>query len=218
MKNVNYIVVDDHQLFAEAITGLLSKIDYLTHRGNINIAAQVIDFVTSNNINLIFLGINLPEINGIELLKQIKEYNKGIKVIMLGMIEEPLVVLKCMDMKADGYLNKNTSFTEMQLALNDMMSGEKYFNKRIQNQIIELSIQHSKNWENNNIDVKLSKLSGRETEILKLVAQGYTNSEIGEKLFLSPLTVKTHRHNILSKLNLNNTAASVRLASEIGLI
>jgi DNA-binding NarL/FixJ family response regulator len=68
------------------------------------------------------------------------------------------------------------------------------------------------------MDDKLSKLSSRETEILKHIAQGFTNSEIGEKLFLSPLTIKTHRQNILHKLNLSNTAAAVRLASEMGLI
>jgi two-component system response regulator NreC len=218
MKNINYIVVDDHQLFAEAITGLLLKIDFLKNLGNINKSTEVLDFVKLNPVNLIFLDINMPEINGIEILKRVKDFNKNIKVIMLSMIEEPLVVLKCMDMKADGYLSKNTDFNELHLAVNEVLNGEKYFNKKIQNQINELSIQHSKNWENNNMDDKLSKLSSRETEILKHIAQGFTNSEIGEKLFLSPLTIKTHRQNILHKLNLSNTAAAVRLASEMGLI
>lgn len=218
MKNTNYIVVDDHQLFAEAITGLLLKIDFLKNLGNINKSTEVLDFVKLNPVNLIFLDINMPEINGIEILKRVKDFDKNIKVIMLSMIEEPLVVLKCMDMKADGYLSKNTDFKELQLAVNDVLNSEKYFNKKLQNQINELSIQHSKNWENNNMDDKLSKLSSRETEILKHIAQGFTNSEIGEKLFLSPLTIKTHRQNILHKLNLSNTAAAVRLASEMGLI
>jgi len=218
MKNTNYIVVDDHQLFAEAITGLLSKINFLKHQGNFNNSGEVIGFVKSNIVELVFLDINMPDINGIEVLKSIKEFNKNIKVIMLSMIEEPLVVLKCMEMKADGYLSKNTDFKELQLAVNEVLNGEKYFNKKLQNQINELSIQHSKNWENSNMDDKLSKLSSRETEILKHIAQGFTNSEIGEKLFLSPLTIKTHRQNILHKLNLSNTAAAVRLASEMGLI
>jgi DNA-binding NarL/FixJ family response regulator len=219
MKKFNYIVVDDHQLFAEAITGLLSKMQNLSHRGNINESAKVIEFVKNQNIDLIFLDINMPEINGIEILKRVKDFNKNIKVIMLSMIEEPLVVLKCMDMKADGYLTKNTNFNGIAPSCtNEVLSGEKYFNKKIQNHINELSIQHSKNWENNNMDDKLSKLSSRETEILKHIAQGFTNSEIGEKLFLSPLTIKTHRQNILHKLNLSNTAAAVRLASEMGLI
>jgi DNA-binding NarL/FixJ family response regulator len=130
MKKFNYIVVDDHQLFAEAITGLLSKMQNLSHRGNINESAKVIEFVKNQNIDLIYLDINMPEINGIEILKRVKEFDKSIKVIMLSMIEEPLVVLKCMDMKADGYLTKNTNFTELQLATNEVLSGEKYFNKK----------------------------------------------------------------------------------------
>ena len=218
MSKYKYIIVDDHRLFAEAISGLLTGIDFLSNRGNFHQSAGVVEFVIKHEIDLVFLDINMPDINGIEVLKHIKNQRNQTRVIMLSMIEEPLVVLKCMELKANGYLSKNTNFIELQTAVNTVMGGEKYFNNTLQEKINELSIQHSRNWEKNNIDEKLSKLSQRETEILKLIAQGFTNAEIGEKIFLSPLTIKTHRQNILNKLNLNNTAAAVRLASEMGLI
>jgi DNA-binding NarL/FixJ family response regulator len=213
-----FIIVDDHRLFAEAISGLLKGIEFLSNRGSFHQSEGVVEFVIKNEIDLVFLDINMPDINGIEVLKQLKSQRNQTRVIMLSMIEEPLVVLKCMELKANGYLSKNTNFIELQTAVNTVMGGEKYFNNALQEKINELSIQHSRNWEKNNIDEKLSKLSQRETEILKLIAQGFTNAEIGEKIFLSPLTIKTHRQNILNKLNLNNTAAAVRLASEMGLI
>lgn len=213
-----YIIVDDHRLFAEAIGGLLSRIEYLSNRGHFHRSEGVVDFVINHEIDLVFLDINMPDIKGIEVLKQIKSQRNKTRVIMLSMIEEPLVVLKCMEMKANGYLSKNTDFNELQTAVKKVLDGEKYFNQILQDKINDLSIQHSRQWGSGNWDEKLSKLSERETEILKLIAQGFTNAEIGEKIFLSPLTIKTHRQNILSKLNLNNTAAAVRLASEMGLI
>lgn len=218
MNMYKFIIVDDHRLFAEAISGLLKGIEFLSNRGSFHQSEGVVEFVIKNEIDLVFLDINMPDINGIEVLKQLKSQRNQTRVIMLSMIEEPLVVLKCMELKANGYLSKNTNFIELQTAVNTVMGGEKYFNNALQEKINELSIQHSRNWEKNNIDEKLSKLSQRETEILKLIAQGFTNAEIGEKIFLSPLTIKTHRQNILNKLNLNNTAAAVRLASEMGLI
>lgn len=218
MNMYKFIIVDDHRLFAEAISGLLKGIEFLSNRGSFHQSEGVVEFVIKNEIDLVFLDINMPDINGIEVLKHLKSQRNQTRVIMLSMIEEPLVVLKCMELKANGYLSKNTNFIELQTAVNKVMGGEKYFNNALQEKINELSIQHSRNWEKNNIDEKLSKLSQRETEILKLIAQGFTNAEIGEKIFLSPLTIKTHRQNILNKLNLNNTAAAVRLASEMGLI
>lgn len=164
--------------------------------------------------DIVLLDLNLPDTNGIEVIKQIRKNEIKTQVLVISMLIDPLIVSKALEAGANGFIPKNTSIEELSSALQHLQNGQPFISDSMRKEIeqIQISTYSNNGFQDNN------DLSKRELEIIKLIAEGLTNAEIAQQLFISPLTVKTHRTNILRKLELPNTASLVSYAKNLGLI
>jgi len=174
--------------------------------------SQAYSSIEEHQPGLIILDLNLPDINGIEVLKQLKRSSSKAPVLVISMISDPLIISRAIESGAAGFLPKNTNKEELKLAFETISQHNVYLSESIRRSIDELDIQLN----NSGTQQHFADLSKREIEIIKLIAKGQTNNEISEVLFISPLTVKTHRNNILRKLDIKNTAALINFAKNTG--
>lgn len=212
----SYVIVEDHVLFAQAFRFMMNEMPNFVHEGTINNSEIAVTTVLNIKPNYLFIDINMPKISGIEVIKQVKSAGLSIKIIVVSMITDALVIAKALDAGADGYIPKNTDFDELQLAIKTIENGEIFVPENFKESLTQVNAKHQNDWEERNTDEKVNLLSQREIEIVGLIAKGYTNIEIADRLFLSPLTVKTHRTNILRKLGLKNSASLISFATQVG--
>jgi two-component system invasion response regulator UvrY len=168
---------------------------------------SMIDEITELRPDVVILDININPFSGIEATTMIKKLAPGTKIIGVSMHNQPSFAKKMIRNGATGYVTKNSSKLEMYDAIRSVMKGEKFICAEIQRNITnQLLVEEEDN--------KLSKLTEREIEIIKLIKNGSTNKEIAETLFLSPRTVETHRARILKKLGLKNSLSLVKYINE----
>ena len=201
---IKVMVVDDHLLVRKGFISLLHEMDEIDVIGESANGKEVLEALKKGiRPKLILMDYEMPILNGLEALKIIKQDYFGIKVIILTMLQDKELVEACLKNNADGFLFKNTSFDELKLAISKVANNEKYFNSEVALILTGPTETHLSD---------KNKLSTRELEIVKLVAEGKTSTEIGSLLFISPRTVDTHRNNILQKLELESIPALVRWA------
>ncbi|MBP6794697.1 MAG: response regulator transcription factor [Saprospiraceae bacterium] len=201
---IKILIADDHHLVRKGFVALLNEMVEVEVVGESANGKEVIQLLKGGvRPKIILIDYEMPILNGLETLKLIKSDYFGIKVIILTMLQDKELVEACLKSNADGFLFKNISFDELKLAINKVANGEKYFNSEV---ALILSGQNESHMSGNN------KLSTRELEIVKLVAEGKTSIEIGLILFISPRTVDTHRNNIMQKLELDSIPGLVRWA------
>lgn len=197
-------IVDDHNVVIEGILSLLQNSDENVVVGTAQNATNCLYFLEKNKVDVILMDINLPDMNGIDLCKEVKKTYSEIKILALSTFNQISYINKMMSNGASGYLLKNITKDELQQAIYTVMEGRTYHSFEV-NEIIKIAKNNARS---------LPILTKRETDILKLVAAGLTNPQIGEKLFISTDTVDSHRKNLHSKLGVNNTAMLVRYAIE----
>lgn len=172
-------------------------------------AQSCLGYFVNNTAHVVLMDINLPDTSGVELCAIMKEKYPGIMILGLSTFNQGLYIKKMMENGASGYILKNASKEELLTAIYAVHDGSIYFSGEVGQALKEY--QRSSKTE-------LPVLSRREKEILSLIAEGYTNPEIAEKLFVSPHTVDTHRRNLLTKLDVKNTAMLIRFAVEHKLV
>lgn len=210
-----FLIIDDHNLFAEAFELMIKFSLNYSCVGIISTLAQLKECL-KNEVDLVFLDINMPDFSGIDAIPVIKNMQANTKILIVSMVNNPLVILKALDAGANGYISKNTNGDEIELAIKTIFNNGVYIPQDMKLLVEQLDQKHGSGFEQRNVDEKLNSLSKREHQILKLIAFGYTNKEIAEQLFLSELTTKTHRTNILRKLGLKNSSALTHFAHQIG--
>ena len=161
------------------------------------------------HVDVVLLDINLPDISGIDLCKKIHSEFPQIKIIGISTFSERSYISRMIENGASGYLIKSSSKEEIAEAIDTVLKDKMYLSVSMEHIAKPLSILPPGS---------LPALTKREKEILQLISEGLTNHQIAEKLFISPLTVDSHRKNLLTKLNANNTASLVRVAIENGII
>ncbi len=209
-EKTKIIIVDDHRLVRKGFMALLEEMGSVDMIGEAANGLELIELLKKGfKPDLVLLDYEMPFMNGLETLKKLKTDYFGIKVIFLTMLQSKELVQKSIECQVDGFLFKNTSYEELQSAINKIKSGEKYFPSEVALLLASKSDQ---------INTELNKLSDRELEIVKLVAQGKSSVEIGSILFISPRTVDTHRNNIMQKMEFDSIAALVKWALKNKLI
>jgi DNA-binding NarL/FixJ family response regulator len=212
------LLADDHQFILESIEILVSTIpDYEIVGTYANGKELLYSLKIHENIDIVMSDFNMPEMNGIELTYQIRQQYPHIKVLLLTVSEEANTIQEAFKAGVSGYVMKKAGKAEFELALKTIASGKKYYSESV---VFEL-LNRDKNiadLTHETIEEKLPNLSEREIEIITLIAQELSTNQIAEKLFLSPATVETHRHNILKKLDLKNSIGLVKFALKNGLI
>ncbi|HOK37607.1 MAG: response regulator transcription factor [Bacteroidales bacterium] len=205
-KVYNIIIVDDHALFRNGLKLLLNKSTKFKVIAEASNGKEFINLLNIVPVDIVLLDIQMPEMNGIEAAQIALKNCPNLKIITLSMYGDEEYYYKMVNLGVCGFLMKDSDIDEVFKALNSVIEGKNYFSQELLQNII-------KNIHGNNPDeIVLKNLTQREIEIIQLICQGYSNIEIGEKLFLSKRTVEKHRANIMEKTNTNNTASLVMFA------
>jgi len=202
---ISVVLVDDHKVLTEGLRGLIAESGIATVIGVAHSAAACRLSLGFWKPDVLLLDVGLPDINGLDFCKEIKEQFPRIKVLALTTHNEYTVVRQMLDNGASGYLIKNAMADEVLAGIKAVAAGETFLCHEID---LLMKKPASKNiW-----------LSQRERELLRLICEGLTNGEIAEQIFLSPETIKGYRKNLLLKLGAKNTAVLVKMAFEQKLI
>jgi DNA-binding NarL/FixJ family response regulator len=201
-------IVDDHAVVIEGIYALLQKEKDIEMAGYASNAANCLQYFTNRTADVILMDISLPDMNGVDLCKVIKKRYPGIMVLALSTFNQGTYVRKMIESGASGYLLKNSGRQEIIEAIKIVMKGKSYLSFDAGQALKSDTAQQT----------AMAPLTKREKEVLTLIAEGLTNMQIAEKLFISTDTVDTHRKNLHAKLNVKNTAMLVRFAVENDLL
>lgn len=211
---VSILIADDHKLITDGLATILSIEKDIEHIHTARNGSQAVELVLQNQIDCVIMDINMPVLNGLEATKLIKQQKPNVKVIVVSMLSDAAIVTKMLRAGADAFINKDSGKAELLEAIGEVMAGKKYISPDISAQLFTRPAERKADAEDNN----QKRLTLREIEILGYIADGLTNQKIAERLFLSTVTVETHRKNMLAKLNLKNTASLIRYAAENGLL
>ncbi|MEI8046459.1 MAG: response regulator transcription factor [Bacteroidota bacterium] len=211
METIKIILVDDHLLVRTGIANLLSGEPGFEIIGEASDAKEFFELLKQNQPDIAILDIALPGMSGIDITKKLHNDFPGIRILILSMHTSEEFIFNSINSGARGYLPKNTSRKELVEAVYAIQRGEEYFAESISNVILKSYIKkvksNSHDEENNE-----NLLSKREIEVLKLFAEGMTNQEIADKLFISIRTVESHKNHIMARLELKTTVDLVKFA------
>jgi DNA-binding NarL/FixJ family response regulator len=202
---IRVFIVDDHPMVIEGLSAMLRDQPEIELAGFATNAASCLGFFVNQSADVILMDINLPDKSGIELCALVKAKSPKAKIIALSNFDQLSYVERMKDSGASGYLLKNTPLAELMEAIQTVSKGGAWWN-------------YLENFTDQMEAKSVMLLTRREKEVLNLIADGLTNVEIADKLFVSASTVDSHRKNLISKLNVKNTAAMVRFALENKLI
>lgn len=209
LKPINVLIVDDHPMVIEGLKTLLSDNQAITVKTHFTNGKDALEFLDKEMVDVILLDVNLPDINGVEMVKLILDKRETIKILGLSTYSEPSIINQMIKNGVKGYLLKNAMADELSFAITQVYEDNFYFGREVQKILADSIAQESKD---------LPKLTRRETHILKLIADGKTTNIIAEELFISPLTVETHRRNLMRKMEVSNAASLIKIALEKKLI
>ena len=201
-------ITDDHVMVLKGIETMLTGTPEIEVVGTYKDAKETIDNIAKDKPDILLLDINLPDINGIDLCKQLLKKDPDLKIIALTSFEETSFVKRILNNGAHGYLLKNTDKLELLDAFKTVLSGEQYLQKNIQKNLLSQAVGKKRS---NSLIVNLTR---REKEVLQAISEELTTQEISEKLFISPKTVETHRMNLMSKLGAKNSVGIIKIAIE----
>jgi DNA-binding NarL/FixJ family response regulator len=209
--SLNILLVDDHALVTDGIRALLQGENRFTIKGEANNGQMALEMLNILKIDLVLMDIDMPIMNGIDAMKQIKRDFPTVKVVVLTMHDEKDMITKLLNLGADGYLLKKSSKQELIQCILGVANDERYISSEATANTLLMDESKS------NAGL-LSQLTEREIEIVKLIAEGHSNKEIGDKLFISHSTVYTHRAYLMWKLGVHNVAGIVKFAIVNGLL
>jgi DNA-binding NarL/FixJ family response regulator len=205
---ISVFIVDDHPVVVEGIHSLLMNEEGIYWAGQALTAAACSTWFDNNTADVILMDINLPDKSGIDLCFEIKKKNPDTQILALSTLNQPSYIRKMIENGASGYILKNADKEELLNAIRDVAVGRTHLCL----EALEV-VKHIYNSETGK-----PILTRREKEILALIAEGLTNAEMSEKLFVSQWTVDSHRKSIMTKLNTKNTAMLIKYAIENGLV
>lgn len=208
---INVAIADDHQIVIDGLKALLDNEPDFAFKAHALNGRAALDLAENLNIDVFLMDIDMPEMDGIEATKVLKREYPDIKVIILTMHDEKSLIRMLMDLGADGYLLKNSDQAELSLAIRNVHEGKKHFSSEVTMSLLQPDEPETQ-------QENLKGLTEREIEILKHIAEGLSNKEIGDKLFISHRTVDTHRTNLMKKLEVHNIAGLIRFAIKNGLV
>ncbi len=196
-------IVDDHLIVQEGLQKLLLHAKHIHIAGCFTEGLAFLSFLKNNPVDVVLLDITLPDVNGIDLCKDIKRIAPDTCVLALSNHSERSMILQMLQNGASGYLLKNISSEELTNCINEAMNGQITFSQAVKEIMARPSTSDLKG---------IPQLTKREKEILHLIAEGKTTAVIAEELYLSPLTIETHRKNLMQKFKVKNVAALIKEA------
>ena len=209
MSDIRLILADDHKIVLDGIKSLLDDIEGFDCVATAENGQKAIELLKVFDVDVVLMDIDMPVKNGIEATRIVKKDFPKVKVISLTQHSERGMVKQLLECGSDGYLLKNIAQDELAAAIRKVHSGEQAFSEEVSVSLAGKAVEKNAN----GIDVELTE---REIEILMLIAEGLSSKQVGEKLFISPRTVDTHRTNLMNKLDIHNIAGLIRFALKNG--
>jgi DNA-binding NarL/FixJ family response regulator len=209
------VIAEDYAILRKGLKALLTTYPRMEVVGEAQNGYEAIHQVETLKPDLLLLDLSMPRLHGLDAIREIKKKSVRTRILVLTVHKEEDYILAAFEAGADGYILKEASHNEFEVALDSVLSGKRYMSPDISEMVIEgyligkKAIKKETSWDT---------LTAREREILKLVAEGHTSKKIAAVLFLSAKTVERHRANLMKKLNLHSTPALTALALEKGLI
>ncbi|MDN3725389.1 response regulator transcription factor [Aequorivita sp. SDUM287046] len=213
---INVLIVDDHQLMIEGLKPLLEDEEGIGKVSGANSMKEALDFLEKNQIEVILMDVNMPDVSGIEATKNIKARYHSIKIIALTMHDDIAIITKMIKAGASGYILKRTNMIEVVEAIKIVHNNGRYISKNIQNILMDNLMDPTEDLFST--EEKKPILSEREQEVLELLAKELKNDEIAEKLFISERTVEAHRRNIFIKTKTKSVIGLMKYVIKHGLI
>lgn len=208
-KIYNAIIVDDHPIVIEGLKNLLSTIDYINIKASFSKANSVFDYHDLPSVDIIFLDIFLSDNNGIDLCFKLKKSFPKIIILGISSQSERSIVLQMINNGANGYLLKSASIDEIKRCIKEALEGKLAFCDEVNKIMKKLTVN----------DLKyVPRLTQREKDILRMLKDGKSTKSISNELFLSQLTVQTHRRNLLAKFQVKNVVELLNFVDDNGLL
>lgn len=211
MSRISIMIVDDHTLIRETWSFLLGRNEGFEVIAEVGDGQRAIELARDKRPNIILLDINMAPLNGFDILKMIRKLSPGSKVIAVSMHSQPSYAKKMLRLGARGYVTKNSPRQEMLDAIQEVYNGQIFICQEVKNIISGQMLGEEESLPG------LNQLSEREIEIINLIRDGLSSKEIAAKLSIAIKTVEVHRHNILKKLKVKNTASLINYINASGL-
>ena len=207
------LLADDHALVRQGIRSLLEKLDDIEVVGEVSDGREAVELSKTLQPDIVFMDIAMPGLNGLEAVTRVKKECPTTRVIMLSMHAGEEYFQQALDSGATGYLLKDADRVELELAIRTVIRGDTYLTPTVAKYAVDAYRQRKEGEQG-----PLACLSSRQREILQLIAEGYANKEIAQRLDLSPRTVETHRAELMERLNIRDVPGLVQVALRTGLI
>lgn len=206
---IKILIADDHTIMAEGLKSLFDDEPDIKVITTVSNGLEALKVLEKEEIDVILLDIDMPKMNGIECAREILVSYPETKIAILTMHHEKSLIKSFIKMGVSAYMLKTIPGEELNLAIKTIHKGGEYFNADVTKALL-----NKKEKENVALEINpvVSQLTTREIEVMKLISGGMTNSQIGEKLFISPRTADAHRTNIMKKIDVHNVAGIVRFA------
>lgn len=211
MGKITVLIVDDHTLIRETWSFLLGRNENFEVIGEVGDGQKAIDVARDKRPNIVLLDINMTPLNGFDILKMMRKQSPGSKVIAVSMHSQPAYAKKMLRLGAKGYVTKNSPRQEMLDAIMEVVRGNVYVCQEVKDILSDQMLNEE------DASAGLNQLSEREIEVINHIRDGLSSKEIADRLAISIKTVEVHRHNILKKLKVKNTASLINYINSSGL-
>ncbi|HEY1054404.1 MAG TPA: response regulator transcription factor [Emticicia sp.] len=206
------LIVDDHQILIDGIEAMLQDVDNFEVVDKLLDGKLALSYLAHNPVDILLTDLYMPKMTGIELTQKVKKEFPEVKVLALSVSYDVSIVHDLMDAGISGFILKTIGRGELIEAINEVSKGNVYFSREVSNEILRSLANR------NDSEEETYRLTDREIEILKLIAQEFSNADIAKQLYISERTVETHRKNIYRKTNTKTIVGLIKYAVERKLI
>jgi DNA-binding NarL/FixJ family response regulator len=207
IKRTRILICDDHTLFVEGIKAMLRNESSLEIVGEARDGRQAVDLVKELKPDLLLMDVSMPDMNGFDATQRVHELDPNIKVLILTMHDEEELVARCLEAGAAGYIIKDAPASQLLYAIEMVKKGERYLSPVVLKQVVAGYVKNS-----NVPQTSYDRLSPREREVLKLLAEGLSVKEIATRLNLSVKTVDVHKTNLMKKIDVHDRTELIKYA------
>jgi two-component system, NarL family, response regulator NreC len=211
---INVLLADDHPIVRQGLKNLLISEPDFKVIGEASDGLQAIELVNQLRPDVLVVDLMMPALNGLEVIRRARHDLPDLRIIVLSMQNADAYVIDSFKLGASGYVLKDSGPAELIQAIRDVVAGQRYLSPGISERLTDTYIQLS----NQTIDDPYGRLSNREREVLQLIAEGFTSTEIAARLFISTRTAELHRARVMSKLNLHSQNDLIRYALKRGIL
>ena len=217
-KRKKVFIADDHAIIRDGLRHILSRAPEYEIIGEAGDGREAIEKIEELEPDIVLLDISMPFLTGVEVARHIKQKAPSIKIIILSQYDNFEYIKELLEIGVDGYVLKDDTSDELLRAVSEVLKGNNFLSPDITRIFISDYSGSGKTGKEGELETQFNLLTPREREILKLIADGRQNAAIASILFISEHTVKTHRSNIMKKLDIHNLVDLIKYAMKNGLI